>query len=284
MEFALHFPKAPLDRHVESITFYSGFAPEHDREKLLPDGAIQVIVDLTDRPKKLYAGETTPIGVEFSRSWISGMQQRWIVIEAQQAASMLVIRFRPGGAVAFMRHDASAFTNAVHPLDSVLNRRAISLRDRVLEAADIPAKFAAAESWLLEQADGELVLNRAAGFLAARLAGAATRVRDLVDVAGLSERQARNVFDKWIGIAPKQYARISRFQSLLGAIAPAIDDPTFSAAALPAPDWARLAVEAGYADQSHLSHEFMAFAGMTPGAYATAYRGLLNYLPITVGT
>ena len=110
-EFALHVPGPPLDRHVELLTFYSGFAPQHDREKLIPDGAIQIIVDLTDRPKKLYAGETSPFAVDFSQSWISGMQQRWIVIEAQHAASMLVIRFRPGGANAFTRHDAGAFTN-----------------------------------------------------------------------------------------------------------------------------------------------------------------------------
>ncbi len=76
-----------------------GFAPAHDREKLIPDGAIQIIVDLTDTPKKLYAGETSPVAVDFRKSWISGMQQRWIVIEAQQQSSMLVIRFRPGGAL-----------------------------------------------------------------------------------------------------------------------------------------------------------------------------------------
>ena len=55
-EFALHVPGPPLDRHVELLTFYAGFDPQHDREKLIPDGAIQIIVDLTDRPKKLYAG------------------------------------------------------------------------------------------------------------------------------------------------------------------------------------------------------------------------------------
>jgi hypothetical protein len=115
-EFALHVPGTPLDRHVELLTFYAGYAPQHDREKLIPDGAIQIIVDLTDRPKKLYAGETSPLGVDFSRSWISGMQQRWIVIEAQPAASMLIIRFRPGGANAFMRHEATVFTNSVHAL------------------------------------------------------------------------------------------------------------------------------------------------------------------------
>ncbi|MEO6013149.1 MAG: helix-turn-helix domain-containing protein [Devosia sp.] len=282
-EFAMHFPKPPLDRHVESLTFYSGFAPQHDREKLLPDGAIQIIVDLTDTPKKLYAGETSDIAVDFSKAWISGMHRRWIVIEAQQAASMLVIRFRPGGSLAFVPHAASAFTNTVHSLAAVLGRNAASLRDRILEATTIDAKFAAAETWLLEQASGDLALSGTAAFLARRLGTPSMRVRDLVDTVGLSERQARNIFHKWVGLSPKQFARVSRFQSLLAAlVGNAVEDPAFNAPALPPPDWARLAADLGYADQSHLSHEFMAFAGMTPGAYASAYRGLTNYLPITL--
>lgn len=282
-EFALHVPGPPLDRHVELLTFYAGFDPEHDREKLIPDGVIQIIVDLTDRPKKLYAGETSPLGVDFSRSWISGMQQRWIVIEAQRAASMMVIRFRPGGAFAFMRHDATAFTNSVHALDSVINGRAGSLRDRILEAPTLAAKFAATESWLIEQCRGELSLNPAAAYLAAQLDRPGQRVTDAAEATGLGDRQMRNVFDRWIGVSPKSYARIARFRRVLAASgAVELADPAMKAGALPPPDWAQLAAITGYSDQSHLSHDFVAFAGMTPGAYAAAYRGLSNYLPITL--
>lgn len=282
-QFALHFPKAPLDRHVESLTFYAGFDPQHDREKLIPDGAIQIIVDLTDTPKKLYAGETSDIAVDFSRSWISGMQQRWIVIEAQKMASMMVIRFRPGGAYAFVRHDATVFTNTVHPLEAVLNRRAGSLRDRILASPTIVSKFAAAEAWLLEQCGGELALSPPVAHLSRLLDRPGMRVRDAVDTTGLSERQVRNLFDRWIGVSPKSYARIARFQRVLLATgAVPVEDPAFTAPALAPPDWASLAVEAGYADQSHLHHDFVAFAGITPAGYAAAYRGLSNYLPITL--
>lgn len=282
-QFALHRPGPPLDRHVELLTFYSGFDPQHDREKLIPDGAIQIIVDLTDTPKKLYAGETSPVAVDFSRSWISGMQQRWIVIEAQRASSMMVIRFRPGGAFAFMRHESTAFTNSVHALDAVINGRAGSLRDRILAAAGVPGKFAATEAWLMEQCRGELALNPAAVHLAARLGQPGQRVADLAETTGLSDRQVRNVFDRWIGVSPKSYARIARFQRVLAASgAIEIGDPGMTSGPLPQPDWAALAAATGYSDQSHLHHDFVAFAGMTPGAYASAYRGLSNYLPITL--
>src|SRR5262245_38356196 len=257
MEFALHFPKGPLERHVESITFYAGFAPAHDREKLIPDGAIQIIVDLTDTPKKLYAGETSPLAVDFRKSWISGMQQRWIVIEAQQQSSMMVIRFRPGGALAFVRHDAQALTSAVYPLEDVLNARAsTSLRDRVLAARTVPEKFVAAEAWLLEQAGTELELNAAAAHLAACLGRPGLRVRDAVAETGFTERHVLGLFRRWVGVSPKQYARINRFQHLLQSLAASGSvDPGFTAPALPTPDWARVAAETGYSDQSHLTHE-----------------------------
>jgi AraC-like DNA-binding protein len=209
------------------------------------------------------------------------MQQRWIVIEAQRMASMMVIRFRPGGAYAFVRHDATAFTNAVHPLEAVLNGRAGSLRDRILAAPTIAARFAAAEGWLLEQCRGELPLSGTVAHLAALLERPGLRVRDAVDTTGLGERQVRNLFDRWIGISPKAYARIARFQRVLLATgAVPVEDPAFAAPSLAPPDWAALAAETGYVDQSHLHHDFVAFAGMTPAAYASAYRGLSNYLPI----
>jgi AraC-like DNA-binding protein len=284
MDFALHYPRPPLDRHIESLTFYAGFAPTHQREKLIPDGAIHIVVDLTDRSKKLYASETSSAAVDFRKAWISGMHRRWIVIEAQQQASMLVIRFRPGGAYAFVRHDAEALTNAVYPLDDVLSAAATSLRDRILAAPTITEKFAAAEAWLIERACGELELDPTTAYIAGRL-GRPTglRVRDVVDETGITDRHTRNLFRRWIGVSPKQYARISRFQRLLATLAQgAAFSPAFEGGALPDPDWAAVAADTGYADQSHLTHEFVEFAGTTPGAYVAAYRGLTNYLPITL--
>jgi AraC-like DNA-binding protein len=285
MEFALHVPGAPLDRHVESLTFYSGYAPTHHREKLIPDGAIQIIVDLTETPKKLYAGETSDIAVDFRRAWISGMQQRWIVIEAQQASSMLVIRFRPGGAYAFVHHDADALESSVHPLDSVLGDSAVSsLRDRVLAAQTIAAKFTAAEAWLAERAAPDVPVNAAVAYLARRLdRPVGLRIRDLAEEVGFTERHLLSLFRRWIGTGPKQYARIARFGHVLGGLSCSSPfDPSLRGGPLPDPDWAAIAAQFGYADQSHLSHDFRAFAGMTPGDYVAAYRGLTNYLPITL--
>jgi len=46
------------------------------------------------------------------------------------------------------------------------------------------------------------------------------------------------------------------------------------------PDWADVALQHGYYDQSHLARDFRELAGETPHGYVAAFRGLVNYLPM----
>ena len=73
----LHRPGPPLDRFVELVTYYAGFQPDHTKERLLPDGAIEIIVDLTDTPKMLYDRDDYTRGTGMRRAWISGMRRSW---------------------------------------------------------------------------------------------------------------------------------------------------------------------------------------------------------------
>ena len=89
------------------------------------------------------------------------------------------------------------------------------------------------------------------------------------------------LFRQWVGMTPKHYARLRRFQMVLDRLAQSGREHIWLGGdRLPRADWASIAHWAGYADQSHLTHEFQVFAGMAPGAYLEAYRGLANYLPI----
>jgi hypothetical protein len=94
----LHRPGPPLDRFVELVTYYAGYLPGHSKERLLPDGAVEIVVDPTDTPKQLYDRDDLSQSVGMRRVWISGMRRRWLIIEAAPGSSMVVIRFRPGGA------------------------------------------------------------------------------------------------------------------------------------------------------------------------------------------
>jgi AraC-like DNA-binding protein len=70
----------------------------------------------------------------------------------------------------------------------------------------------------------------------------------------LSARQIRRRFEQQLGIGPAQYLRLTRFARALDLM----------------PTRVRLtdvAHAAGYHDQAHLCRDFMAIAGMSPGAY-----------------
>ncbi len=287
MLFHLHQPRPPLDRFVELVTYYEGHDPSHSKEKLLPDGAVEIVVDLTDTPKRLYDRGDLVRSVSFRKAWISGMRNDWIAIEAASGASMTVIRFRPGGAFPFLGFPAEAITDTVVELDAVLGVAGTSLRDRILEAPTVPLKLAAVEAWLLERAAGRLdadpVVEHATGRL---FAPAGFRIADLALEIGYSQRHLLGLFRRWVGITPKQYARIRRFQQVLNHVArkegadPAAEDLELRGRPPEEPDWADVAVLHGYYDQSHLARDFRELAGVTPSGYVAAFRGLVNYLPL----
>ena len=130
-------------------------------------------------------------------------------------------------------------------------------------------------------------MNPVIEYLAGRLfAPAGIRISDVVDEIGYSRRHVRGLVRRWVGLSPKQYGRIRRFQQVLTSVAqgaPAVDLETASLLRAPSPaepDWAEVAVAHGYYDQSHLIRDFKEFAGLTPRAYVSAYSGHENYLPL----
>src|SRR4029077_5290403 len=73
---------------------------------------------------------------------------------------------------------------------------------------------------------------------------------------GLSNRQFIDVFNLEVGVKPKLFARIQRFQRVLQQVH-----------RIPLVDWAELALKQGYFDQSHLIRDFVAFSGISPADY-----------------
>jgi AraC-like DNA-binding protein len=78
-------------------------------------------------------------------------------------------------------------------------------------------------------------------------------VSEVADHLGVSERHRRRVFREAVGVSPKAFARLRRFQR---AVRAAREDGAAS--------WASIAAGAGYYDQAHLITEFRAIAGVTP--------------------
>ncbi|APV52341.1 hypothetical protein BWI17_07235 [Betaproteobacteria bacterium GR16-43] len=94
-------------------------------------------------------------------------------------------------------------------------------------------------------------------------------IGSLVERSGVSHRTFISLFRHEVGLPPKLYARVSRFQRMLKQLE-----------ADPAIEWATLAMDAGYSDQAHFTREFHEFAGVTPEAYRRIAPGAAHHIPV----
>src|SRR5690606_307152 len=77
---------------------------------------------------------------------------------------------------------------------------------------------------------------------------------------GITPRYLQKLFLQHIGVTPKLYCQIHRFQRSLRHMRKREDSLT------------AIAYDCGYADQSHFIREFKSFAGITPSAFSAEFR------------
>jgi AraC-like DNA-binding protein len=85
---------------------------------------------------------------------------------------------------------------------------------------------------------------------------ASPTVREVADHVGVSTRHLRTLFRKYVGLSPKMFARVKRLHRAVHAFRQH-----------PSAPWSRLALEAGFYDQSHLAADFQSLLGTTPSAF-----------------
>jgi AraC-like DNA-binding protein len=83
---------------------------------------------------------------------------------------------------------------------------------------------------------------------------------------GLSRRRLTGLFREQVGLTPKLYCRLCRFQQVVRQ--------TASGAPI---NWAQLSLNGGYYDQAHMTHEFREFSGVSPGVWRASERPFLNH-------
>lgn len=155
----------------------------------------------------------------------------------------------------------SELTDRVLSLDDVWGSAGSDLVTRLGEANNEAARIDRLESALLQWRAKErspraaLDLPGLAGFVIRRH-GRLT-VQCLANAAGVSRQHLTRVFRETVGVTPKLFCRLARFQAAL-----------WCAGRGKSVDWAQAAVEMGYSDQSHMIAEFRQFSSLTPTALA----------------
>lgn len=271
MEYVVQVPGPPLDRCVERLWFYAGLDVGHRRERVLPDGTFELMFNLSEEPRYLFDGDRAELGTPFRRAWVSGAHSRYLVIDALRGSSMIGVHFRPGGASAVLGMPSDLFRDRVVELEEVWGGCCRDLRDALLEAPTAKAKFLVLESELrrrmIRARPNGSALHHAVQRLSANPTSAmiASVAREL----GWSHKHLIQEFRRAVGLGPKRFCRIRRFQEILNRVEKG-----------GAIEWAGLAADCGYFDQAHFIREFREFSGLRPTTYLRERGEYVNFVPI----
>lgn len=192
-------------------------------------------------------------------------------IETARAISVMGVHFRPGGAFPFLRFPAGEVQGAIVPWEDIWRGRAGALRERLLENPAPAVRFGLLERFLLDEVVRPLARHPSVAFGLIRFATGdpPSSVAEVVDRTGLSQRRFTGVFRDQVGLSPKVFSRLVRFQGALRRLeAGSVED------------LAGLALDCGYFDQAHFNHDFRSFSGLTPTGFLAQWTGRTNHVPV----
>jgi len=266
-----HIPRFPLNRFIDCFIYYEGYHPGHSIDRFLPDGNVEIIIDFDDRPQHIYDNYTL-LEIQACRHvWASGVRTEFISIPSGKHAAMFIISFKKGMAYPFFPLPMNEMADRVVDADLLWRDEFALLRERLSETKEIHLKFETTESFLLRKFQSKLAPNAAVEYALAEI----IRQPDQVNLArlnqniGYSQKHFIAMFKRQVGIAPKAYLKIIRFQKAIGEIEQSKEV-----------NWTEISQDCGFYDQAHFINDFKYFSGFTPEEYVRAKNDVLNYVPV----
>lgn len=230
-------PPPALARYVDCLWVQRIGDGAYD-QPVLPDGCIDVVA----------------VGDEVV---VAGPATRSTTLRLAPDTVTVGVRFRTGAGPALVGASAAELRDQHVPLDELWDRAGSAMASQATETSGWAARLGVMVDGLVGRL-GQARLPDPVGIgiapLLARHPGRPVAL--LAEDVGLSERQLRRRVEDAVGYSPRMLARILRFQRFLHA----------ARAAGPGRNLAGLAVEAGYADQAHLTRESRELGGRPPAA------------------
>ena len=280
MMFRSYRPVLPLSDFIEHFWLYDDYSSAYLHERIFPTGAFDLVFNLRNDELRIYEGNMPLLYSRHSGALVSGPYDGFFVTDRTEGASAMGVHFRPGGAFPFLGLSAQEFADKHVDLDHIWGRAAGEIRERLVVAPSPGHRFRLLENALLARLRRPLEHHPAVSLALHGLCSENSRVlvRKLAREAGASDHRFIDVFRSEVGLNPKLFHRVQRFQRVL-----------IQVHRQPEPKWEQLALEDGYFDQSHLIRDFLHFSGCSPADYLRRLKDLrqkgvhvkFNHLPVS---
>jgi AraC-like DNA-binding protein len=241
----------PLSRYADTIYYFS-MEGDSFKKNIIPDGKTDIIFNLNSREIGFYKDGK----VIYSKdSIIQGLRKKNFHYISNEKVEILGIRLMPFGIYTLFNIPPSRLSEEPVELSLVAGNYIKELEEKIFYARDIDSKFNILLNWLFslfvkrEERNGMLI-------------DAIYRIYSTQGKSAIGDicknnynyyKKIQRSFREAVGISPKLYARMVRFESLHNEL--------LSSGKI---DWLNIAVKYNFFDQSHLTKEFQFFTGHSP--------------------
>ncbi|MFC1568962.1 DUF6597 domain-containing transcriptional factor [bacterium] len=225
---------------------------------LPPETSFDMVFCLADNPFWINQKHQS---FQLTDSFITGMRQESYTMQCQKPVEYLAVRFFPYGLYPFLGIPLSEI--AEHPifsLDLFPKNQFSSLNDQFGNIPDLPTKIRVLEKELClmlkqQSKTPSKIVNTSLAYI--HNANGSLSIQSLNQKLDIYSRRLEREFAKYIGIPPKTYSRVLRFNNILNYIQ---NNPSKTS-------WQDIVYKFGYFDQSHMIKDFIEFTGFSPEQY-----------------
>jgi len=236
----------------------------------MPDGTMALIINLHEDAISVYDPHQPRRRERLSGTLLAGARTEFSVIDTECQIEIMGVQFTPGGAFPFLPVSAGELSNIDVNLETLWGARVQELRGQLVEARTVAEKFRRLETSLLAIFSPARARHPAVAFaLRAFHTPEPAAVTDVVGRTGFSARHFIELFTTEVGLTPKRYLRVQRFQRVIQQL--------HTSAPI---NLADAALICGYYDQSHFIHDFRAFSGLSPTDYLARRGAHANHVAL----
>jgi AraC-like DNA-binding protein len=241
-----------------------GIPDGHSKEKILPDGCMELIFNFGDYYKEHRQGhsEIQP------RSFVYGQITKFIEVSPTGKTGIIAVRFYPNGAEVFLQVPVNELTNKAVSTYDILGKDSGELEEKIVTAKNNRSRIEILQNYLICRLKKYYTYDYIIAECLKRIekSGGTITVESLSEKYNISTRHLERKFISIVGMSPKLFSRIIRFQTIFKLL------KTKQINSLTA-----LALESGYYDQAHFIRDFKNFTGINPKTYFNQEHQLSSY-------
>ena len=252
-EYQIIHPSPLLAPYVKNYWFLKTDNVTQPVQRIIPTGNVCLIFHKGENMFSLSKGEKQP------KAFISGQSTGYSNIQPGGTVDMISVTFQPHGFKAFFSLSVNQLLESTISIEDISDPALTELQSYLMDTPNISSCIQLIEAFLMKR----LTIAKAYNFqrmnaVMQSINTGQTNIENLAETSCLGYKQFKRIFSEYIGINPKDFLRIIRFQRAL-----------YMLQICPKTSLTQLALECGYYDQPHFIKEFKTFSGYTPSEYVS---------------